>query len=122
VITMLALKPAIGIYFLRILLQPWQKRIVYAAVALSTAFNVAYFFIICFQCGVTHNSYEIFEKFVASKCISAPKILGVAYTHAVITALTDWTFAIMPLAMIKQSKLRTREKFIVGFIILMAAM
>jgi hypothetical protein len=120
--TMLTLKPAIGLFFLRILVYPWQKRIVYIAVALSTAFNIAYFFVICFQCGITHNSFEIFEKFVSSKCLSPPRILGMAYTHAIITALTDWTFAIMPIIIIQKSQLRIREKYIVGFIVMMAAM
>jgi hypothetical protein len=119
---MLTLKTSIGLFFLRILIARWQRRIVYVAIGLSAIFNFGYFFFICFQCGISNSSFEIWQKFVSSRCATTQQILGVAYAHAGVTALTDWTFAILPLTVIKQSQLGTREKFIVGFIISMGAM
>ncbi|KAF2437130.1 hypothetical protein EJ08DRAFT_13952 [Tothia fuscella] len=122
IITMLTLKISLAIFFLRILLRPWQRRVVYTAVTISTIFSTAYFFFAVFQCGVVRNSLDLFTRFSKEQCVSPASILGVSYTHAVITASTDWTFAVLPMVMIKTSRLEKKEKIIVGFIIAVGTM
>jgi len=96
VLTMLVLKIALAIFFLRIMVSPWQRRIVFAAAGLSTVFNTGYFFYAIFQCGIPQGPYIFFIKKISGQCITAAQILGVAYTHGAITALTDLVFAIIP--------------------------
>jgi hypothetical protein len=121
ILTMLALKVALGMFFLRILLKQWQRRFVYAVIAISILFNAAYFFFSVFQCGIVSSSYILWQKFATGQCITPEQILAVSYTHAAITTATDMAFAILPITMINQSHLERKEKIIVIFIIGMGA-
>jgi hypothetical protein len=122
ILTMLVLKVSLAIFFLRILIDKWQRRIIIATVTVSTLFGIAYFFFAVFQCGVVKNSFDLWFKFASHKCITRSQILGISYTHATITTGSDWIFALIPLSMMKQLQLRWKEKLIVGFILTLGAM
>jgi hypothetical protein len=122
ILTMLTLKISLGVFFLRIVIKTWEKRVVYVTLGIATLFNVAYFFFAVFQCGIFKNANEFWIKLSSNRCITPPQAVGVSYTHAIITTITDWVFAILPLAMLKESQLARREKIIVGFILTLGAM
>jgi hypothetical protein len=122
VLTMICLKISLSLFFLRVLLQQWERRIIYVVVTLSTLFGIGYFFVAVFQCGIYKDAFDFWTKLISNQCITPPQVLGVSYTYAVITTLTDCTFAILPIPMLRKSQLALKEKFIVGFILILGAM
>jgi hypothetical protein len=121
VVTMCALKISVAIFFLRITIKAWQRWTVYVSLALATTWNVAYFFIIVFQCGMPRGGMSFLTRKLSGKCITTAEILGLGYTHGVIQTVTDLVFACLPVAVMRQSKLGLREKATVLFILTLAA-
>jgi hypothetical protein len=121
VTTMCALKVSVSIFFLRVMLKPWQRWVIYVSLGLATAINIAYFFVIVFQCGVPKGGMSFLLRSMANKCLTPAQFLGVSYTHGAISSGTDMIFAALPVAMLRQSNLRTRERVTVLMILTLAA-
>ncbi|KIW08155.1 uncharacterized protein PV09_01088 [Verruconis gallopava] len=121
VVTMCALKVSVSIFFLRVMIKPWQRKIVYASLLLATLINIAYFFLIVFQCGVPRGGMSFLIKQLAKKCLTPAQFLGVSYTHGAISSVTDIVFALLPFTVLRESKLRTRERATVVAILALAA-
>jgi hypothetical protein len=119
---MISLKISLGIFFLRIVINQVQRRIIYFIVFLSSIFGFVYFFFIIFQCGAPIHGFTFWEKYLSHKCVPDGAVLGMAYTHAIINALTDTTFAIMPYFMVWKAKLTIQQKFLIGAILTIAAL
>ncbi|KAF1990206.1 hypothetical protein K402DRAFT_369989 [Aulographum hederae CBS 113979] len=117
--TITLLKIALGIFFLRILIKPWQRTTIYCVMAISTIFGVAMICFASFLCGYVPNPETYLTRKLAGKCVSDESQLGMMYTHGVISAVTDWIYALLPMLMLRDSQLRRREKITVAFIILL---
>jgi len=118
---MSTLKISLAIFFLRIMIKPWQRKAVYLAVGISTLFNIGYFFFVIFQCGYPSSAMLFLERKMSDRCISRAPILGLSYTHGAVTSLTDVTFALLPLAMLHSLRMNMRERITVGLILVLAA-
>jgi hypothetical protein len=116
----MAIKISLAIFFLRLMghAQTWHRWVIYVAVGISTLYSTAYFFFSIFQCGFFSN-IEAFaaRRLSGAQCVTGMQALIVSFTHAAITATTDWIFAGLGLFVVMRLKMRLREKFIV-FIIL----
>ncbi|KAF2432375.1 hypothetical protein EJ08DRAFT_585601 [Tothia fuscella] len=121
VLTMLVLKLSIAIFFLRIIAKRWQRVVVYISAGVSILINTVSFFFIVFQCGVPSSAYLIFIRLASGQCISRGQILGLNYGQGGITTLTDVVFAILPIFMLQGTNMNSRERWTVGFILLLAA-
>jgi hypothetical protein len=121
VVTMCALKVSVSIFFLRVMVKPWQRWVIYAALFAATAVNIAYFFVIIFQCGVPKGAMIFLTKQLAQKCLKKNEFLAASYVHGVITTVTDIGFAILPITIFKESRLGLRERLIVVAILMLAA-
>src|ERR1700761_6211132 len=121
-LTIITLKLSLGIFFLRIMAFTWQRWVIYCVMAVSTTIGTIYFFIGVFQCGYFSNIWVFLERRTTLQgCIPVPAALGVAYTQASLSALTDWICAILPLFMLRNTHIRRREKYIVFGIISLGA-
>jgi hypothetical protein len=119
---MLALKISLSIFYLRILVRVWEKRIIYVVVTVSTLFSIALFFLCVFQCGIFKNALEFWAKLSSDRCITPSQVEGVTYAYAIVTIVTDFTFALLPVVTLWESTMEKKEKFIVGFILLLGTM
>jgi hypothetical protein len=121
-LTIITLKLSLGIFFLRIMAFSWQRWVIYCVMVISTIIGTTYFFIGVFQCGYFSNIWLFLERRVTQQgCVSKPAVLGVAYTQASISALTDWIYATLPLFMLRNAHMKRREKYIVYGILSLAA-
>ncbi len=121
---MIFLKIALGIFFLRILVERWQRWMVYNVVTLAGLFGFGYFAFTIFQCGVPSSTdgSRFWEKEIDGKCLSKPStVLGLAYAHAIITALSDVCMALLPISVLKKARIKRREKIIVWSILLLGS-
>jgi hypothetical protein len=122
ILTMLVLKISLALFFLRIMVKPWQQKVVYIAITISTIVSIGYFFFAVFQCGYTSGSaWVFFIRKLSNQCITPTQIIAVSYTHAGVTTFTDIVFAALPLFMLRGSKMATRERWIVSFILVLGA-
>jgi hypothetical protein len=120
-VVMILLKISLGIFYLRIMVDKTSRRIIYCVVSASGGFGVLYFFFIVFQCGAPIPGPTFWERFISKQCAPNAAVLAMGYTHAIITALTDLTFAILPVKMVWNSKMNVRHKFLVGTILTIGA-
>ena len=86
--------------------------------SLSTLFGGVYFFFIVFQCGAPIQGATFWERFITKKCAPDKAVLAMGYTHALITALTDLTFAVLPIELVRKAQLTMNQKIVVGGILM----
>jgi hypothetical protein len=121
VATIIPLKLSVGLFYLRLVMRPAQKRIIYVSMAVNTVFGVIMEFYTIFQCGIYKDGIDFTVKRLDNKCASDPLALGMTYTHGAITMSTDWIFVLMPIWLLKDSLMSIREKFTIGFILAFAS-
>jgi hypothetical protein len=120
--TVLFLKLSVGLFYLRLAVEKWQKGVVWFLMAISTAFSVALFFLVVFQCGVPNDMVSfVIKKATKQGCITGYQIQAVTFTHAAITAFTDWIFVALPFFILRKTKMQGREKVVVGILMAFAS-
>jgi hypothetical protein len=122
ILSVMVLKLSLGVFFLRITIDFWHRMIIYTAVTISSIYSVVMFFFAVFQCGYYKNSLDFIIKRLGNKCASNSTTLGMTYTHAAVTTLTDWTFLFLPFLILRGSLMKRSEKWSVGSILGFAAM
>jgi hypothetical protein len=101
----------------------WQKWIIYITMAISTVFGIAYFFFSVFQCGYFSSIWVFLERRMTNQhCVAPTSALAMGYVQSSISAITDWTFAILPVFVLRHVRINDREKFTVFFILSLAAL
>src|ERR1700759_3543282 len=91
VITMGIFKISLGLFFLRILVARWARRVVYGVLFAFSLYSVGYFFFVVFGCGVPGGGSYWMRK-IANECASDSITLGLGYALAILTAGTDLIF------------------------------
>jgi hypothetical protein len=118
----LALKISLGIFFLRVMVTRWQKRIIYLIMFVTSIFHIAYFFFSVFQCGYFDTIWIFLErKATGEQCIPQNALYGMGYTQGAISTIGDWTFAILPIFVVRGLKMSDKEKATVFVILSMGA-
>jgi hypothetical protein len=116
--TILFLKLSLGLFFLRVVIKKWLRKIIYATMALSTAINIYHCFFVLFSCG---NPSLYLENTLHRKCVRKSVEVGLAYEQATITTVTDWVFALMPIPLLWNATMDRRSKISVGLILSLGA-
>jgi hypothetical protein len=119
--TLMMLKLSIGLMLLRFALFPWHKYIIIATMVLSTTFSVAMILFILFQCGKFTGIVDFVANRIAGKCVSQVVLLAMIYTHAGVTTFTDWMFIIIPILIVRGTKMSRREKIAAGTLLAFAS-
>ncbi|KAG9645928.1 hypothetical protein KCU64_g10726, partial [Aureobasidium melanogenum] len=55
ILTTVTLKISLAIFFLRIVVRPWQRKVIYAATTVYAVYATAFAFVAVFQCGIPTN-------------------------------------------------------------------
>jgi len=115
--SLLFLKLSLGLFFLRVVQVKWQRRVIWAAMILSTVVQTYHAILIVFGCG---NPMKYPEHILAKKCIPRHIQVDLAYEQAAITTFTDFIFALMPIPLLWNTTLDRRAKLSVAFVLLLA--
>jgi hypothetical protein len=110
VFTTTVAKLSIGIYFLRLASKNYQVRIIHTTLAVIMVASTMYFIFLFFQCSPISFMWNQYEHGTGS-CLSANTISNVAYAYAAISAVTDWSFGILPVFFVWKMKMNPRTKF-----------
>jgi hypothetical protein len=119
--TVVFIKLSLGIFFMRVTVAKWHKQFTSAVLAASTVFGVAFLLFALFQCNAFPNPKVFAHRMLTGKCARRTSGLVMNYTHAIITAITDWMCGVLPLFIIKQSRMPFRAKLVVLLLLLLAA-
>lgn len=120
IITTVVLKLSLAVFFLRVVTERWQRYVIYTSVTLYTTAGMAWFFIVLFQCG---NPVHTVENAALGKCLSFEHITGpLNYAHGALNAITDWSFAIVPIFVVRSSQMSPKARAsVIGILALGAA-
>jgi hypothetical protein len=112
---MMFIKLSIALFLLRIAvkrLYVWILRISMAVVAI---WSVAIWIYELFQCIPVEAQWNYTIK--NAKCDSGPSFVAAAYSISVMTIVTDWLYALLPIPMIWSVQMSVQTKMTVAFIL-----
>jgi hypothetical protein len=119
---MIFVKISLGIFFLRIAVDKWQRNTIYVCIASACIVGFAYFIFAIFQCGVPNAGYiTLWEKRVVGLCTPKARVLAAGYAHGVVNTMTDVALVALTIPMVRAVKIRNREKTIIFCILSLAA-
>jgi hypothetical protein len=118
ILTTVALKISLAIFFLRIVVRTWQRRVIWTVTAIYTLYAIAFAFVAVFQCGIPTN---FLIKEAVGICIHDDVLQPMNYVHASLNAISDWTFACLPIFVLWNAQMPRSTKILAGFLLSLGA-
>ncbi|KEQ68980.1 hypothetical protein M436DRAFT_76522 [Aureobasidium namibiae CBS 147.97] len=118
ILTTVALKISLAIFFLRIVVRQWQRRVIWITTAVYTIYATAFAFVAVFQCGIPTN---FLIKEAVGICIKDDVLQPLNYIHASLNAVSDWTFAFLPVFLLWNSQMPRSAKISAGLLLSLGA-
>ena len=122
ILSALLFKISLGIFFLRMPLEAWQRRKVCIIVAILSMFSFISIFTTIFLCGKPNTRQEDTSAHGNHRYSTPAAVLGVGYTHALIIAVSDILFVVLPLCILWKTQLQMKELVRVGSILVIACL
>ncbi|KAH6644708.1 hypothetical protein C7974DRAFT_26543 [Boeremia exigua] len=114
ILTTTLLKISLGLFFLRVLTKRWQTVIFHTILGVSATYGLFYTFITIFVCG---DPLKLADSLAGSeKCLPSALILATGYIYGVINVIADWTFVLIPIAILLDSDIDRRSKISVSIV------
>ncbi|KAJ4288498.1 hypothetical protein N0V90_011734 [Kalmusia sp. IMI 367209] len=121
VLTTTFLKISLGLFFLRLLTQPWQTRLFQTVLVISAVYGIFYFFATIFVCGNPANLADSLIGARSKHCAPSSFVLGTGYIYGIVNVAADWTFTLIPIVILLDSKMDRRSKISVSIVMAFAA-
>jgi hypothetical protein len=112
---MMLIKLSIAIFLLRIATKKRYTWTLKISMVIVTIWSLAIFFFEIFQCSPVQAQWDFTIQ--NSKCVSGNSFVAAAYSISVLTVVTDWMYAIMPIPMIWSVQMTTQKKITVAFVL-----
>lgn len=114
ILTAMVAKLSLGVFFLRLIIKPWQRAMVYTIMALISTTSIFFFFFLIFHCG---NPKDYLIRYIYDQCSPRDVQLALTYLSAAIGAFADWAYALIPIQIAVQANMDLRSKLSVFFIL-----
>ncbi|KAH0339057.1 hypothetical protein KCU81_g7336, partial [Aureobasidium melanogenum] len=115
--TCLVFKLSLTIFFRKFLIEEWQRWLVLGCGFFYCNTCVIGIFIALFQCGLPTN---LVHKHLAGQCIKEEAFTALLYVHGILSAATDWVFALLPTITLYRSNLSRGAKISSSCLMLLA--
>ncbi|KAG5997598.1 hypothetical protein E4U43_002605 [Claviceps pusilla] len=115
ILNMMFVKLSIGVFLLRLAAKKLYIWIIRIALVTITIWSLGLFIWDIFQCTPIQKQWDY--RITTGTCASVDEILTVAYALSVMTVLTDWFFALIPIFMLWGVKMTTQAKVTVFMIL-----
>ena len=106
--SMILSKISIGFFLLRISVKRIHTWIIYAAMTVSTVACTAFFFVTLFQCNPIRYFWQ--KSLVDGTCIPNIVIIALGYVYSIFSIIADFTFALLPAALVWNLQLKKKTK------------
>ncbi|KAH7348846.1 hypothetical protein BKA65DRAFT_525848 [Rhexocercosporidium sp. MPI-PUGE-AT-0058] len=110
-------KVAIAAYFLRLSSKRYQRVVVYSTLSAVLVFSTMYFFFLMFQCSPINYLWMKYNEDGKGTCLNSITLSAVTYAHCAMSAITDWSFGILPIFFVWRMQMNPRTKFSVILIL-----
>jgi hypothetical protein len=115
VFALIFLKLSLAFFYLRIIIQRWQKWVVYMTAAVFSLYGLTYAFIYLFRCGSNIN-HQLVNR-AAGKCIPDDTLFVMTYVFGGVDTLTDFIYAFLPIYVLWNSNMPLGTKLTAGFLL-----
>lgn len=115
------LKITVGFFLLRITIVPIHIWIIRIIMAVSAVVGVAYTSVVIFQCNPVSFWWDLNPNHTGT-CLSSTLVTNFTFVVSGLNAFADWTFALLPVLIVKDLHMRMRMKVVVASVIALAAM
>ncbi|KAF2086460.1 hypothetical protein K490DRAFT_66654 [Saccharata proteae CBS 121410] len=100
----------VAFFYLRLTPEIWHIWTIRIVMSISTLYNIAYFFVLLFQCMPTWFFWTQFAGDTNGYCLPAMVIIGTTWGHNGASALSDWTLNSLPFFIIIPSMMSWKMK------------
>lgn len=101
----------------------WQRLVVKTVMFACVIFGATYFIAVILQCvPVTYIWMRFSEPSARGKCLPNPVIEGGTYLHSILSATSDWTLGLLPIAMLWNSQITRPMKAVITFVLSLGAL
>ncbi|KAK6003479.1 hypothetical protein QM012_009250 [Aureobasidium pullulans] len=115
--TCLVFKLSLTIFFRKFLVVEWQRWLVLGCGFFYCSTCVVGIFLALFQCGLpTH----LMHKHLTGQCVPLQAFTALLYVHGILSAATDWVFAVLPIFTLYRSNLSRAAKISSSCLLLLA--
>jgi hypothetical protein len=115
------LKIAVGLFLLRITINPIHVWIIRIIMIVAAFLGTAYTLLVLFQCNPVSYWWDL-DPNHNGRCLSANLVVIFTYAVSGLNSFADWTFGILPIFIVKDLQMKKRAKVVVSGIIGLAAM
>ena len=115
--TCLVFKLSLTIFFRKFLIDEWQRWLVLGCGFFYCSTCVVGIFLATFQCGLPVN---IMHKHVTGQCVKLQAFTALLYVHGILSAATDWVFALLPTITLYRSNLSRAAKISSSCLLMLA--
>ncbi|KEQ70495.1 hypothetical protein M436DRAFT_9767, partial [Aureobasidium namibiae CBS 147.97] len=119
ILTTILFKISLAIFFLRIVVVQWQRRLIYISTGIYTLYSIVFIFLVTFRCG---NPPDLLMNAFKGKCISNEGIMPLVYISGVSNAACDVVFATLPVIILWNSHMPRQAKISAGFLLSMGCL
>ena len=112
---MMFIKMSIAIFLLRLAVQKRYRYTLWISLFVVLIWSVVLFFWNMFQCSPVQAQWDF--TIPNQKCVDPQAIVNAAYALSVMTILSDWLYAILPIPMIWSVKMTTQQKLTVSVVL-----
>ncbi|KAF3035053.1 hypothetical protein E8E11_003338 [Didymella keratinophila] len=106
--SMILSKISIGCFLLRISVKRIHTWIIYSAMFVSTFACAAFFFVTLFQCNPVRYFWA--KSLPNGTCINNTVIIALGFVYSIFSIIADFTFALLPAALVWNLQLKKRTK------------
>ncbi|KAI4741375.1 hypothetical protein E4T50_08177 [Aureobasidium sp. EXF-12298] len=115
VFSLVFLKLSLAFFYLRIVIQRWQRWVIYITVTVFSLYGLTYAFIYLFRCGSNVND-QLFYR-AEGNCIPDNTLFIMTYVFGAVDTLTDFIYAFLPIYVLWNSNMPLGMKFTAGFLL-----
>jgi hypothetical protein len=116
ILTTILFKISLAIFFLRIVVVVWQRRLIYVSTGIYTVYGIFFIFLVTFRCG---DPSDFIINAARQKCITNEVLLPLIYIAGGLNAVVDVIFATLPITILWNSHMPRQTKISVGILLSM---
>lgn len=109
---MMFIKLSIAVFLLRLAPHNLYRYILHASILIVSIWSIVLFFWNLFQCHPVEAQwdYRILADDKTAFCVPADEVVAAAYSLSVMTILSDWLYALIPIPMVWHVKMTKQAK------------
>jgi hypothetical protein len=115
VANMMFIKLSIALFLMRIAVQQRYMWILRVSIVIVTIWSTAIFFYTVFQCTPVQAQWDY--TIPGNHCVSSESFVSAAYSVSVMSILSDWLYALLPIPMIWSVQMSIQRKVTVFFLL-----